>query len=117
MRLSNYLKLSSDNDTSSFRSMSINLVDDDIDGKEIINNLPQVTNEVTTLIDRANKELKSIYRGKMRFDLCIEDKGNTPDEIKIDKIKKEKLKEMWYEFNDDLSEIQNNFEIYLKSIK
>lgn len=117
MRLSKYLALSSDNNTTHFRSLSINLVENTTDNIDIINQIEEVTDEVASLLNRANKELKSVYRGKMKFDLCLDEQGSIPDDVRMDKSKLPKVKELWFEFNDELSEIQSSFESYLKSIK
>lgn len=117
MRLTKYLSLSSDNDTSLFRSLQINLVESDTSNIDIVNKIDNVIPEVSSLLDKANKELKSIYRGKMKFDLCLEEEGSTPDEVRMDKSKLPKVKELWFELNNDLSEIQSSFEKYLSTMK
>lgn len=118
MRLSKYLALSTnDNNTSLFRSLSINLVDKDTNNIDIVNQLDYITEDVAHLLDKANKQLKTVYRGKMKFDLCTEQEGNTPDVVKMNESNREKVKSLWYELNNDLCEIQYSFESYINSIK
>lgn len=114
MRLQKYLDIS-DSSTALFRSLNINLVEkpDDM----VTNTTNQVEESIDLLLKRANKSLKSVYRGKMVFGLCSEDQGLNPDDVTMMESKRSVVKEMWYELNDELSTIQSNFESYLSNLK
>jgi len=113
MRLYKYLSISSDDETSAFRSLNIDLVDEDTGNVDLVRvvasryGLDVVT---LSLLERANKELKKMYRGKFKFDFCLEDQGFNPENINIDKRKARQIKEKWFKFNNELSEIQMNLE-------
>ena len=115
MRLEKYLNIS-DPSTAPFRSMSISLVEKPTDKTDDLN-MGNVEESIDLLLKRANKSLKSIYRGKMVFDLCSEGEGNTPDDVSMIESKRSIVKEMWFNLNDELSTIQSDFESYLSSLK
>lgn len=118
MRLYRYLALSStDEEVSTFRSLNLDLVEEDTGNSEIVKKISDayaLDDAAQQLLDRANVELKKMYRGKLRFDFCMENEGLTPDDVKIERKKVRQLKEKWFKFNDELSEIQINFEERLK---
>lgn len=114
MRLYKFLTLSSnDQDANAFRSMNIDLVEEDTGNSEVVKRLTEkymLDDTALQLLERANKELKRMYRGKLKFDFCLEEQGLVPDDIKIERKKVRQLKEKWFEFNNELSEIQIQFE-------
>ncbi len=114
MRLYKFLSLSSvDDDASAFRSLNLDLVEDDTGNSDLVKRVSEkylLDDTALILLERANKELKRMYRGKLKFDFCLEEQGMKPDEVKIEKRKVRQLKEKWFKFNDELSEIQINFE-------
>jgi hypothetical protein len=118
MRLYKYLSISTnDDDISSFRSLNIDLVETKTHNIDLVERIQQrydLDDKISRLIEDANKELKSIYRGKYIFDFCLEEQGLTPDSMKIDNNKVRQLKEKWFKFNDELSTIQNEFEKNIK---
>lgn len=116
MRLYNYLNIS-DPSTSLFRSLNINLVEKTTNNVDIVKDLERVDGSIENLLKEANRELKSVYRGKMVFDLCTEEEGYTPDEVKMTESKKDQVKQLWFKLNDDLSNIQSEFESYISSLK
>lgn len=119
MRLYRYLTLSStDEEVSTFRSLNLDLVEEDTGNSEIVKKISDeyaLDDAAQQLLERANTELKKMYRGKLKFDFCIESEGLSPADIKnIEAKKVRKLKEKWFKFNDELSEIQITFEERLK---
>ena len=117
MRLYKYLSVSCSEDASVFRSLGLHLVEESTGKTEVIAKLQEegvLDEEVLMLLDRANRELKKMYRGKLKFDLCLEDEGLTPDDLKIEEKKAKAIKEKWFKFNDELSKIQIKFENNLK---
>jgi len=114
MRLYRYLKVSTDDDdVSSFRSLNIDLVENKTNNYDLVLRIQekyQLDDAMMELLERANKELKSIYRGKYVFDFCLEEQGHSPEVIRMDAQKIRQLKEKWFKFNDELSNIQNEFE-------
>ena len=118
MRLYRYLALSStDEEVSTFRSLNLDLVEEDTGNSEIVKRMSEeysLDEAAQELLERANIELKKMYRGKLKFDFCMENEGLLPDEVKIEKKKVRQLKEKWFKFNDELSAIQIDFEEKLK---
>lgn len=116
-RLYKYLAVSGDDEVSAFRSLNLDLVEGETGNSEIVKKLSEqyaLDDAAQQLLDRANIELKKMYRGKLRFDFCLENEGLTPDEVKIERKKVRQLKEKWLDFNNELSEIQIAFEERLK---
>ena len=72
--------------------------------------------KILQLLEDANKELKRMYRGKLKFDFCLENQGIAPDNVKIEYKKTRQLKERWFRFNDELSAIQIEFENSIKNV-
>lgn len=114
MRLYKFLSISScDEDASAFRSLSLDLVEEDTGNVDLVKNVSEkymLDDAALILLEKANKELKKMYRGKLRFDFCLEEQGMVPDEVKIERKKVRQLKEKWFQFNDELSNIQIDFE-------
>lgn len=114
MRLYKFLSISGcDEDASAFRSLSLDLVEEDTGNVDLVKNMSEkymLDDAALILLEKANRELKKMYRGKLRFDFCLEEQGIVPDEVKIERKKVRQLKEKWFQFNDELSNIQINFE-------
>lgn len=113
-RFSKYLKLSSGGDHSieTFRSLKLRLVESETPHKKVVEEIEDkylTGNELTELLGTMNKDLRKVYRGKYRWDFCI-DEGIRPDEIKIDEAKKQRIKGKWYEFENSLVQAQKKFE-------
>lgn len=122
MRLYKYLSISSkDDDVSAFRSLNLDLVEDDTGNIDLVKRISDkylVDDIALQLLERANKELKKMYRGKLKFDFCLEEQGMISDGIGIECKKSKQLKEKWFKFNDELSTIQIDFEKkYIKSLQ
>ena len=119
MRLYKYLTISGDDDTSVFRSLNLDLVEEDTNNIDIVKRVSEkymLDDMALQLLERANKELKKMYRGKLKFDFCMEEQGFTPDKVKIEDRKVKQLKEKWFKFNNELSEIQTVLETKLKDL-
>ena len=118
MRLRRFLSISSsDDDVNDFRSLNLDFVTSDTGNVDIVKRVSEkylLDDVALDLLENANKELKQMYRGKLKFDFCLEDQGIAPDNVKIEGGKAHQLKEQWFKFNDELSAIQIDFE---KSIK
>jgi hypothetical protein len=118
MRLYSFLSISSgDNEESAFRSLNLDLVEEDTGNADLVKRVSEkymLDDAALMLLEKANKELKKMYRGKLRFDFCLEEQGMTPDEVKIERRKVRQLKEKWFQFNDELSNIQLGLEKTLR---
>jgi hypothetical protein len=109
---------STNDEVSAFRSMNIDLVEEDTGNTDLVKRITEIyllDDTVTELLEKANRELKKMYRGKLKFDLCTEEQGFTPEEIRIEPKKVRQLKEKWFKFNNELSEIQIDFEKVYRS--
>ena len=120
MRLRKFLSISSkDDDISDFRSLNLDLVEKDTGNTDLVKRISEkyeLDDIAIQLLDNANKELKRMYRGKLKFDFCLENQGISPDNVKIDNRKVRQLKEKWFKFNDELSGIQIDFEKIIKKV-
>jgi hypothetical protein len=120
MRLYRYMTESSDDDASAFRSMNIDLVEEDTGNIDLVKKITEIyllDEMAIELLEKANRELKKMYRGKMKFDYCMEEQGFTPEQIRIEPKKVRQLKEKWFKFNNELSELQIDFErLYKKDV-
>jgi hypothetical protein len=109
--------VSSGEEVSAFRSLNLDLVEEETGNSELVKTIAEdyeLDDAALQLLEKANAELKKMYRGKLRFDFCMENQGLTPDEVKIERKKVRQLKEKWFKFNDELSDIQIDFEEKLK---
>ena len=117
MRLYKFLAVAgTDDDSSMFRSLNIDLVESDTGNADIVKRVSEkhlLDDAALELLERANRELKKMYRGKLKFDFCLDEQGLVPDDVKIDSRKVKQLKEKWFKFNNELSEIQTRFECKL----
>jgi len=114
MRLYNFLSISSgDNEESVFRSLNLDLVESDTGNSDLVRRITEkymLDDTAMMLLEKANKELKEMYRGKLRFDFCLEEQGKSLQDTKMGRKKIGQLKEKWFKFNDELSNIQISFE-------
>ena len=112
-----FLQYSSNNtEINQFRAMKIGLVERNTNGKNIVKTISKKYNmgdDVLFLLEKLNKDLKKMYRGKYKFDLCMED-YKPINSMRIDDQKKAKLHKKCLEFNDELCKIKTSFESYLK---
>ena len=121
MRLRKFLSLASidDNDVSDFRSLNIDLVESNTGNVDLVKRISErflMDDKALELLESANRELKKMYRGKLKFDFCLEEQGMSPDNVKIESKKVHQLKEKWFKFNDELSNIQIDFEKSIKKV-
>lgn len=114
MRLNKYLTTTDESGV--FRSLKLDLVEEETGNIDVVKRISEeyFDDSALQLLEKANAELKRLYRGKLRFDFCLDEQGISPDEIKIGTTKSKRIKEKWFKLNDELSEIQNRFEIKLK---
>ncbi|KFZ26060.1 MAG: hypothetical protein KQ78_01722 [Candidatus Izimaplasma bacterium HR2] len=124
MRLYKYLSISSkDDDISAFRSLKLDLVKDDTGNIDIVKRISEkylLDDTVLLLLEKANRELKKMYRGKLKFDFCLDEQGMMSDgvDIRVECKKVKQLKEKWFKFNDELSGMQIDFEKkHIKSLQ
>ena len=115
MRFKTYLMKNSKVHT--FRSLQIKLVESKTEYSEIVDFIEKKYNlsmEVSDLLEKFNQQLKVLYKGKYKFDLCL-DEGIIPDSIKkINNKKVKSIKKEWYKVNDEFAKIQKKFEKYLQ---
>ena len=112
MRLKDYMKLSSDDDEASFRSLSLKLVKEETNNKDIVDRLGDkysYVKESMRVVTNINRYLKSVYKGTYKFDLCV-DEGILPNDLKLSKRDKKKLSFRALQLNDDLEQIKKRFE-------
>ena len=117
MRLIKFLQYSSNNaEINQFRAMKIGLVERNTNGKNIVKTISKKYNigdDILFLLEKLNKDLKKMYRGKYKFDLCMED-HKPINSMRINDQKKAKLQKKCLEFNYELCKIKTSFESYLK---
>jgi len=118
MRLYEYMKLSSDNeDIAKFRTMSFRLVKSETSNRQLLESIDEgYKKQVLTLLQGLNTELKKVYTGMYRFDLCV-DEGNGLDVLKIKRKYSKVLNMLCFEYNDLLSKIKKDVEINLTENK
>jgi len=116
MRFKNYLL--KDNNIKKFRSLQIKLVDINTDHKEIVNFIGekyQIDLDIDKILLDFNNRLKNIYKGKYKFDLCL-DEGILPEKLKkLNKKQINDIKADWYRINDEFAKIQKVFEKHLQN--
>ena len=112
MRFLDYMKLSSDTEESIFRSLNIDIVDDD-DYINLINKLSEKYEYISDsmrIIKNINKHFKKYYGGsKYKYGFCIENKKSV-DNFKINKKQKEILYKKYYNANNEFENIKKQFE-------
>jgi hypothetical protein len=96
MRLIKYLSYSGlDDKTNIFRALSIKLVDAPMTAnREIVSEVVdryKLDEELLTIIDDLNKQLKKTYKGKLKFDFCLEE-GSEISKVKTKRAERLKLK-------------------------
>jgi hypothetical protein len=113
MRLLKYLSYSPlPKEVNEFRAMSIKLVENPKDYSDVVSFIQNRYDEpkVQDLIERINKELKSVYKGKHSFALCLSE-GILPSKIRIKRKYEKFIKKLFLESNQQLSQIKKSVEI------
>lgn len=115
MRFKNYLL--KDEKVNVFRSLKIKLVNSSTEYGDIvkfINKKYNILTDTESILYRFNSYLKEIYKGKYKFDMCL-DEGIQPDELKkINDKQLRKIKKEWYKVNDEFAKIQKMLERHLQ---
>ena len=121
-RLHKYMGFTDDSDLNKFRSLSVKLVEYDTSHSDIVNKIKDtydLDNTVLDLIDELNSRLKLVYKGKFKFDFCL-DEGKVMNEIKKFQSKKaDRLKLKYFELCDELGKAKTRIErdIKLREVK
>ncbi len=104
------MKLSSNEEESIFRSLKIDIVEDDTKYKDVISSLSvkhQYITESLDIIHRINKDLKKVYSGKFKYGFCMGDDNRF---IKMKKSYKDMMYEKYFRINDEFNELKERFE-------
>ena len=97
-----------------FRSLGIKMVREDTRYKKLINGIAlkySIVKEASDVLNDLNKDLKKVYGGKYKFDLCLNE-GKDIKNVRVNKVAMLKLK--IYEAEDKLEKIKRSFEKELK---
>ena len=116
MRFKNYLK---NKEIKTFRLLQIKLVDS-ANKNNYENTITSIKEEcninVEEILSKSNLKLKTIYKGKYKFALCLNE-GISPDDLKKLNTKQIKnIKIEWYKINDEFAKIQKVFEKHLQNL-
>ena len=102
-----------DEEIDSFREMRIGLIDKKAqDAEKLVRKVQEnfdLGTDLINLIDDLNKSLGNTYRGKYRFGWVLQDSQKI-NKLKINKNRKEKLKEQWFKTSSELAKKQTEFE-------
>ncbi len=110
MRFFDYMNLSSDKDGSIFRSLKIDIIEDDTEYKSVISALStkhRYISESLDIIDKINKDLKKVYSGKYRYGFCMNGDNKS---VKMKKSYKDMMYEKYFKVNDELNKLKERFE-------
>jgi hypothetical protein len=115
MKLLKYLsKCGVPEDANKFRAIDVKLVSESTKNRKLVESITKkysLDEDIVSLLDSLNKELKRFYRGKYKFDFVFNE-GKDINEVKIKNSKRIKTK--FFEFNDELASIKRKFENKLK---
>lgn len=116
MRFKNYL--TEDDRIKTFQSLQIKLVESPTGHTKVISFIDErygLSLGVDKIISKFNSNLKELYKGKYKFDLCI-DEGINPDDLKkLSNKQLTEIKKEWYRINDEFAKIQKVFEKHLQN--
>ena len=97
----------------SFRELKIGLVDKkNQDTQKIVREVQKkfdLGTDLLKLIDDLNENLGNTYTGKFKFDYVLQDFKKL-DKLKINKNRKEKIKEQWFKKSSELAKTQTEVE-------
>ena len=112
MRFIDYMNLSSNTDESMFRSLKIDIVDNDR-YTDLVCRLAERHKYITEsirIVNSINQHFKRYYSGsKYKYGFCIEGNINI-DRIKLHKKQKELLYKEYYKVNDRFESLKKQFE-------
>lgn len=108
MKFKEYIK----EDVNDFRELKIGLVNKNQNTKNIVRKIQEdfdLGTDLLKLIDDLNENLGNTYGGKFKFDYVLQDFKKI-DKLKINKNRKEKLKEQWFKSSSELAKKQTEVE-------
>ena len=102
-----------DEEIKNFRELKIGLVDKkNQDADKIVRKVQDnfdLGTDLIKLIEELNDNLGNTYSGKFKFDWVLQDSKKI-DKLKINKNRKEKLKEQWFKKSSELAKKQTEVE-------
>ena len=110
MRFLDYMRLSSNEEESIFRSLKIDIVESDTEYRDIIDALSlkyQYIKESIDIIDEINKDLKKVYSGKYKYGFCMDESNKT---VKMKESYRNKIYEKYFKVNDKFCALKKRFE-------
>lgn len=120
MRLYDYMRKQTGEDETKFRLLGLKLVKEKTQHDQIVKKVAEQydldINEIFSLRDLINKELKKKgYRGSEIFDFVLEE-GQGIEEIKLETRKKDLLRKRQLELEGKLAQVKHSFEKKLREI-
>lgn len=116
MRFKNYLL--EDKKIKTFRSLQVKLVDvntDHVKTVDFVKEKYEVSLDIESLLNEFNSRLKNVYKGKYKFDLCLNE-GIIPNDLKkLSNKQKKEIKAEWYRINDEFAKMQKVLEKHLQN--
>ena len=109
MRFLDYMKLSSDDEISIFRSLKIDVIEDDEKYKSVINDLStkyEYIKESLEILNEINKDFKRVYSGKYKYGFCIEE----GIQLKLKTSYRKVIYRKYFEVNEKFNDIKKRFE-------
>lgn len=115
MRLFKYMGLScEDEDVNIFRSVNVKLVEGSTEYKASVEKVQEkytLNTDVIEIVEYLNKQLNKVYKGKLKFDFCLDDnEGITIDKIKLNERKRAVLKRKFFEACDKIGKAKTSVE-------
>jgi hypothetical protein len=102
-----------DEEIENFRELKIGLVKKkNQDAEKIVRKVQEnfdLGTDLIDLIEELNENLGNTYSGKFKFDYVLQDFQKI-DKLKINKNRKEKIKEQWFKKSSELAKSQTVFE-------
>jgi len=101
-----------DEDLNEFRSLRIKLVDKELEYKQVVKRVQErykLDTDMVRIIDELNYQLRKVYKGKFKFDFCL-DGGKVFEEVKLRSKRIEKLKLKYFSASDKFSKAKTFIE-------
>jgi len=115
MRFKNYLL--KDEKVNIFRSLQIKLVNSNTGYSNVADFVSEKYNiqiNTASMLSKSNTLLREHYKGKYKFDLCLNE-GIPPDDLKkLSDKQLRRIKREWYKVNDEFAKIQKMLEKHLQ---